>query len=50
VRRVLDEPQFRARARELAAEMAGHDACAEGVALIEGLLDARGARSHSASA
>ena len=44
VRRVLDEPQFRARARELAAEMATHDACAEGVALIEQLLGTRAMR------
>ena len=48
VRRVLDEPSFRVRARALAAEMAARDAAAEGVALIEGLLDARAARSHSA--
>ena len=41
VRRVLDEPAFRARAADLAAAMAAHDAPAEAAALIEALVRTR---------
>jgi len=43
VRRVLDEPQFRDRARAMASRMASHDAPREAAALIEGLVARRSA-------
>jgi MGT family glycosyltransferase len=41
VRRVLDQPGFRARAGAIAADMRAHDAATEGAALIEEALVAR---------
>jgi len=41
VRAVLDDPRYRERAREIADEMARHDAAVEGAALIERLVASR---------
>lgn len=48
VRRVLDEPAFRARAQAIAAEMATYDAAALGASHIEDLVAGRLARRQSA--
>jgi UDP:flavonoid glycosyltransferase YjiC (YdhE family) len=45
VRRVLDEPRFGDRARELAGKMARHDAPREASLLIEALVERHAARS-----
>jgi UDP:flavonoid glycosyltransferase YjiC (YdhE family) len=39
VRRVIDEPSFRAAAAGVAAEMVRHDAATEGADLLERLAD-----------